>query len=102
MRLEGSSPRPSQASQLTRIFANGSGRSISGMAAPLNPETRTVPPLMAARLDRDLTREGLARKSGLSSRTIYSIEREGVQPHRSTRAVLAAILDVPESELFPA
>jgi transcriptional regulator with XRE-family HTH domain len=48
--------------------------------------------LVALRVARGLSRERLAQLAGVSSRTIFGIEREGHEPRRATAAVLAAVL----------
>jgi transcriptional regulator with XRE-family HTH domain len=54
-----------------------------------------------AREAKRLSREGLAFKAGVSLKTIERIERgEGV-PHRSTRQVIAHVLEVEPEVIFP-
>jgi DNA-binding XRE family transcriptional regulator len=48
--------------------------------------------LEALRQDRGLSREVLAAQAGVSPRTIYAIEVEGVKPTRATRKVLSLAL----------
>lgn len=48
-----------------------------------------------------LSRERLAAKAGVSVRTIYALEVEGVCPRRATQQVLAEALGVAASDLFP-
>lgn len=50
---------------------------------------------------RGLSREELAAMAGLSPRTIYALEVEGVRPQRATRRVLAISLNCNPGELFP-
>jgi DNA-binding XRE family transcriptional regulator len=47
-----------------------------------------------------LSRERLAALAGLSPRTIYAIEVEGVQPQRATQRVLAEALGCQPSDLY--
>lgn len=56
-------------------------------------------PLAALRMNRNLSREGLADKAGVSLRTIERIEAGDVIPHRATARALAAALGVDESQL---
>jgi DNA-binding XRE family transcriptional regulator len=46
-------------------------------------------------------REILAANAGVSPRTVYAIELEGVQPTRATRVVLAMALSCGVADLFP-
>ncbi|MGI8594539.1 MAG: helix-turn-helix domain-containing protein [Solirubrobacteraceae bacterium] len=48
--------------------------------------------LLRFRNERGLTREQLAARAGLASRTIFNIERQGVEPQRATLHVLAEAL----------
>jgi DNA-binding XRE family transcriptional regulator len=57
-------------------------------------------PLVALRVERGLSRERLAQLAGISSRTVYGIEREGHEPRRATAAVLAAVLDCEPAALL--
>jgi len=50
---------------------------------------------------RSLSREELAAVAGLSPRTIYALEVEGVRPQRATRRVLAIALGCAVDELTP-
>jgi transcriptional regulator with XRE-family HTH domain len=52
------------------------------------------------RRERRLSRERLARLSGVSARTIYRIEHQSVEPHLSTLMALAAILGCRPHELL--
>jgi DNA-binding XRE family transcriptional regulator len=56
---------------------------------------------MEARRARGLSRERLGALAGLTPRTIYAIEIEGVRPRRATRHVLAEALSCDGRELFP-
>ena len=47
-----------------------------------------------------LSRERLAASAGVSVRTIYALEVEGVRPRRATQRVLADALGVSPSDLF--
>lgn len=76
-------------------MTTGSPRSIAGSADDLAP-------LFWARRARGLSRERLAALAGVSPRTVYAIEVEGVQPQRATRTVIAAALGCETSDLFPA
>ena len=58
-----------------------------------------MPPLLKIRTERGLSREVLAAEAGVSPRTVYAIEVEGVQPHRATRQVLARALDCEPDDL---
>jgi DNA-binding XRE family transcriptional regulator len=64
----------------------------------VNQPRRRVP-LYALRTLRRLSREELAGMAGVSPRTIYAIEVEGVHPQRATRHVLALALGVAVAEL---
>ncbi len=55
--------------------------------------------LLPLRIARGLTRDRLAALAGVSSRSIYSIEREGVRPHRTTARALAEVLGCDPDEL---
>jgi len=66
----------------------------------VSPLDRTVA-LKQRRLALDLSREALAAIAGLSPRTIYAIEVEGVRPQRATRRVLADALECEPTDLFP-
>jgi transcriptional regulator with XRE-family HTH domain len=57
--------------------------------------------LMIARGSRSCSRERLARRSGVSARTIYEIEKRDQRPRRTTRAALAGALGVPVESIFP-
>jgi transcriptional regulator with XRE-family HTH domain len=57
--------------------------------------------LRRVRTDLGMSRERLAALAGLTPRTIYAIEIEGVNPHRATRKVLALALGVKPAHLFP-
>ncbi len=57
-------------------------------------------PLAELRVSRGLSRERLAQLAGISSRTVYGIEREGHEPRRATAAVLAAVLGCDPGELL--
>jgi DNA-binding XRE family transcriptional regulator len=46
-----------------------------------------------------MSREQLAAEAGLSARTIYAIEVEGVRPQRATRRVLAEALGCTRAEI---
>lgn len=54
---------------------------------------------MKARQGRGLSRERLAALAGLSPRTIFAIEVEGVRPQRATCRVLADALGCDASAL---
>jgi DNA-binding XRE family transcriptional regulator len=56
---------------------------------------------MAARQARGLSRERLGALAGVSPRTIYNIEVEGVRARRATCHVLAEALGWSVKELFP-
>jgi transcriptional regulator with XRE-family HTH domain len=58
------------------------------------------PTLCRLRRNAGLSREQLAAEAGLSARTIYAIEREGVRPQRATRRVLAEALGCRPSDLL--
>ncbi|MDO8209303.1 helix-turn-helix transcriptional regulator [Conexibacter sp. CPCC 206217] len=51
--------------------------------------------LREARERAGLSREGLARRSGVSARQIYDIEHALCSPRRATRAVLAVAVGLP-------
>lgn len=53
-----------------------------------------------ARLERGMSREQLGADAGLSPRTIYAIEMEGVCPQRATRRVLATALGCDPEDLI--
>lgn len=57
------------------------------------PPSSNVHPLLALRRSLGLSREVLGAKAGISPRTIYNIEVEGVRPQRSTVRVLCLALD---------
>ena len=57
-------------------------------------------PLGELRVARGLSRERLAQLAGISSRTVYGIEREGSEPRRATAVVLAAVLGCEPSDLL--
>lgn len=65
--------------------------------ARTTPESR----LRAIRRGRGLTGEELAARAGLSLKTIYSIEVDGVRPQRATRRVLALALGITVEDIFP-
>jgi transcriptional regulator with XRE-family HTH domain len=58
-------------------------------------------PLLKQRDAQGLSREELARRAGLSPRTIYAIELEGVHPQRATKYVLAQALGIEPDALEP-
>ena len=58
-------------------------------------------PLRTIRESRGISRQLLAAESGLTPKTIAAIERGLTAPHRSTKMVLAAVLDVPLREIWP-
>jgi DNA-binding XRE family transcriptional regulator len=55
--------------------------------------------LRERRLALGLSREGLAIAAGLSARTIYALEVEGVRPQRATIRVLADALGCQPNDL---
>lgn len=59
----------------------------------------TTEPLTRLRAGRGLSREVLAAMAGLSPRTLYAIEREGVRPQRATCHVLADALGCSPGDL---
>lgn len=61
----------------------------------------TQHPLTVARREKNLTREGLAFKSGVSLRTIERLER-GANPQRSTARVIADVLECDPFDIWPA
>jgi DNA-binding XRE family transcriptional regulator len=62
---------------------------------------RSDTPLERARKEAGLTRDELAGKTGIGSRTIFSAEREGRTPTRATQFVLALALNCSTEDLFP-
>jgi transcriptional regulator with XRE-family HTH domain len=64
-----------------------------------SPTQRTTTTLQRLRLAAGDSREVLAARAGLSARTIYAIELEGVQPQRATRRVLAEALGCEPEDL---
>lgn len=64
-------------------------------------DTRTFSRVRDVRLAKGLTCAGLAADSGISTATLWRIERGLVRPLRSTQRVLANALGCDESELFP-
>ena len=75
------------------------GRMTSGTVT-CSPPAQTSR-LYDARRANSLSREELAALAGLSPRTIYAIEVEGVRPQRATRRVLALALACATEDLFP-
>jgi transcriptional regulator with XRE-family HTH domain len=71
----------------------------SGIATVSSTE-RTTTLLESERRARGLSREELASLAGLSPRTIYALELEGVRAHRATRRVLAIALGCDPDNLF--
>ena len=67
----------------------------------MDTKRSTKHPLEVLRLDAKLTREKLAAKAGVTSRTIYHIEREGRQPNEATIRVIAAALGCEPEDLAP-
>lgn len=63
----------------------------------MSTQDSRVHPLEKAR--GDLSREALAVKAGIASRTIYGIEREGRKANRATLTVLASALGVDVDDL---
>lgn len=59
----------------------------------VSPPARTKIKLLELRALAGLSRERLAALAGLSPRTIYAIEREGVRPHEPTLYALANALN---------
>lgn len=57
--------------------------------------------LRALRTSRGLSREQLAAEAGVSPRTIFAVEVEGVQPQRSTQRVLALVLGCEPTDIVP-
>jgi XRE family transcriptional regulator, master regulator for biofilm formation len=51
------------------------------------------------RLEEGMSKAELARRAGLTRRTLSYIERNVTQPHRSTRLLLSEALGVPPDEL---
>ncbi len=51
------------------------------------------------RLEEGMTKAELARRAGLTRRTLSHIERNVTEPHRSTRLMLSEALGVPPDEL---
>jgi transcriptional regulator with XRE-family HTH domain len=70
------------------------------MDSRLSPITTDAHPLVALRVRRGLSRERLAQLAGVSSRTVYGIERGGHEPRRATAVVLAAALDCDPGDLL--
>jgi DNA-binding XRE family transcriptional regulator len=67
----------------------------------ITPVPPKVHPVAIARQEKNLPREGLAFKAGVSVKTIERIERGEVIPHRTTRRAIAAVLGLDPSELWP-
>lgn len=65
----------------------------------MDTQLTRVHPLELARRKAGLSRESLAVRAGIASRTIFGIEREGRKANGATLAVLAAALDVNEDAL---
>lgn len=64
--------------------------------------TQHVPPLMAARKAKGLTREGLAFKAGVSFKTIERLEKgETGTPHRLTGQAIARVLGCAPEDIWP-
>jgi transcriptional regulator with XRE-family HTH domain len=57
------------------------------MSSSVQPPTHIAAQVLAARLDAGLTREQLAQRAGVTTATVYNVERYG----RSTIATLEAI-----------
>jgi transcriptional regulator with XRE-family HTH domain len=57
--------------------------------------------LRDARDRAGLSREELARRSGVAVRTLYDIEMQGVVPRRSTQRVVAVALGLRPADLWP-
>lgn len=57
-------------------------------------------PLALLREAHDFSRERLAQRAGVSARTVFGIEREGVRPRRATAVVLAAALGCSPADLM--
>ena len=55
--------------------------------------------LKRLRLEEGITQAQLARRAGLTRRTLSHIERNVTEPHRSTRRMLSEALGVPPDEL---
>jgi DNA-binding XRE family transcriptional regulator len=64
-------------------------------------QTNARHPLAELRAQRGLSREVLGSLAGVSARTIYRIETTGGLPQRATARVLALVLGVEDSEIFP-
>jgi DNA-binding XRE family transcriptional regulator len=62
---------------------------------------QSLHPLEARRRECGFSRAALSEISGASASCIYQIERAGVQPTRSIKAVLSIALGVMPEELFP-
>lgn len=58
-----------------------------------------IHPLELRRRGANLSREGLAARSGVGSTTIYEIEREGRSPSRSAVRLLAEALGCRPAEI---
>jgi DNA-binding XRE family transcriptional regulator len=71
------------------------------VATPEVSAAERMHPLERVRHSVGLSREQLAAAAGVSTGTIYGIERCGVSPQRATRAVLAMTLGLMPGELFP-
>ena len=55
--------------------------------------------LKRLRLEEGITQAQLARRAGLTRRTLSHIERNVTEPHMSTRLMLSEALGVPPGEL---
>lgn len=66
---------------------------------PASSQRDGISSLIDVRRAHGLSRERLAALAGVSPRTIYAIEVEGVQPQRATRYVLAHALGCDVSDL---
>lgn len=64
------------------------------------PTTKSLHPLEEMRLAKRLTREQLAGKAGITTRTVYGIEREGRRPNLATALVLAPVLGCDPDDLI--
>jgi transcriptional regulator with XRE-family HTH domain len=75
---------------------------MSGHMQDVTPDRPEPPTLVREARERlGLSREGLAFKAGVSLKTIERIERGEGMPHRSTRQVIARVLDVAPEDIFP-
>jgi transcriptional regulator with XRE-family HTH domain len=72
---------------------------VSGMTRAVSAVERTASALQRERHARGLSREALGALAGLSPRTIYAIEVDGVRPQRATVRVLAIALGVDPATL---